>query len=274
MTTEQLIKAALAEDHCRNDITSRLTVPAGLRTSGHLVARAAGVLAGIDTCGRVFRTVDPGLRFSARHHDGDRLRPGMLLAEVRGPARSILAAERTALNFLQHLSGVATLTRRFVDAVKDTRAVILDTRKTTPGWRELEKRAVTCGGGRNHRLGLHDMILIKDNHIAAAGSLAAAIERCRGERTRLEVEVRTIPELRVALRAGARRVMLDNMNPARMRRAVALAKGKARLEASGGITLRTVRRVAETGVDYISVGALTHSAPALDIALELRTRPA
>ncbi len=269
MTVNQLIKVALAEDMGRGDITSRLTVPAGQKASARLVARSPGILAGIEICARVFRTVNPRLKFKARLRDRAGFMRGALLAEVSGPARSILAAERAALNFLQHLSGIATLTRRFVDAVKGTGIKILDTRKTTPGWRELEKYAVRCGGAKNHRLGLYDMILIKDNHIAAAGSITAALERCRGNRLPVEVEVKSLAELREALSGGAHRIMLDNMNLAQIRRAVQLAKGKTRLEASGNMNLTRVRSVARTGVDYISVGALTHSAPALDIALEL-----
>jgi nicotinate-nucleotide pyrophosphorylase (carboxylating) len=208
-----------------------------------------------------------------RCRDGASVRKGTLVALVEGKAVPILTAERTALNFLQRLSGIATLTRRFVDAVKGTGAVILDTRKTTPGWRELEKYAVRCGGGSNHRMGLYDMVLVKDNHIAAAGSVRSAVELCRGTRLPFVVEVRNLAQLREALDAGARRLLLDNMSPARMRQAREVAGPKVKLEASGGIGLRSVRRVAETGVDYISVGELTHSAPALDIALDLELLP-
>ncbi len=273
MTTQQLIRAALAEDRARRDVTTRLTVPPRAAASGRLVARAAGVLAGGDVCARVFLAVDPEVRLTGRLRDGTGVRPGVVVARVSGPARSILSAERTALNFLQHLSGIATLTRRYVDAVRGTDAVILDTRKTTPGWRDLEKQAVRAGGGRNHRRDLSAMVLVKDNHIAAAGSLTRAIGRCLGQGLPVEVEVKTLAQLRVALDAGCRHILLDNMTPARLRRAVALTWGRAKLEASGGIGLKNVRRVAETGVDYISVGALTHSAPALDIALDLATAP-
>jgi nicotinate-nucleotide pyrophosphorylase (carboxylating) len=202
-------------------------------------------------------------------NDGSRFRSGQVLATVEGRARSLLAAERTALNFLQRMSGVATLTRRYVDAVRGTRAVILDTRKTVPGWRELDKYAVRCGGGMNHRRGLYDMVLIKDNHIAAAGSVAAALAACKG-RTRLAVEVEAgnLREVREALAAGAQRILLDNMTPAQLRAAVQLCRGQAKTEASGGVTLTNVRKVALTGVDYISVGAITHSAQAADIALD------
>ena len=265
---DRLIRMALAEDIGPGDITTRLTIPPHTRTRARLVAREPGVLAGIDVCRRVFRAVDPRVKLTARIRDGNPYRTGSVLASIRGPARAVLTAERTALNFLQHLSGIATVTRRYVDAVSETGARILDTRKTTPGWRALEKYAVRCGGGSNHRRGLYDMILIKDNHIAAAGSVAVALKRARGTRVPVEVEVRTIAQLRAALTAGARRILLDNMNLSRMRRAVALTQGRAELEASGGITLRRVRAVAETGVNRISVGALTHSAPAADIALD------
>ena len=265
---DRLIRIALAEDIGPGDITTRLTIPLRTQTRTRLVARQPGVLAGIGVCRRVFRAVNPRARLTAQVRDGTSYEAGSVLALVRGPARAILAAERTALNFLQRLSGIATLTRRYVDAVKGTGAKILDTRKTTPGWRALEKYAVRCGGGSNHRMGLYDMVLVKDNHIAAAGSIAVALKRTQGARVPVEVEVRTIAQLRAALAAGARRILLDNMDLARMRRAVSLARGRAKLEASGGITLRRVRAVAETGVDYISVGALTHSAPAADIALD------
>jgi len=268
VTTPQLIRFALAEDVGTGDVTSRLAVPARRLASARLVARAAGVIAGLDVCCRVFLTVDSSVRFAPRLEDGARYRRNQVLAVVSGRARSILTAERTALNFIQRLSGIATATRRFVDAARGTKAVILDTRKTTPGWRVLEKFAVRCGGGTNHRAGLYDMILIKDNHIAAAGSITAALERCRSSRLSTEVETQTLADVKEALAGGAKRILLDNMTVAEMKKAVALARGKAQLEASGGVTLRNVRRVAHTGVDYISVGAITHSAPAADIALD------
>ena len=268
MTTRQLIQAALAEDVGPGDVTSTLTVPAGRFARARLVARTGGILAGINVCRQVFLTLDRSVRFAPKLKDGARFRKDQVLAEVHGRARSILTAERTALNFIQRLSGIATATHRFVDAVRGTKAVILDTRKTTPGWRALDKYAVHCGGGTNHRTGLYDMILIKDNHIAAAGSITTAIERCRSSRLPLEVEAETLAEVQESLVAGAKRILLDNMTLTQMKRAVALAKGKAKLEASGGINLRNVRRAAETGVDYISVGAITHSAPAADIALD------
>jgi len=268
MTTPQLIRIALAEDIGPGDATSRLTVPAGRFCRAQLIARTDGILAGIDVCRQVFLALDRSIRFAPKLKDGARYGKDQLLASVQGRARPILAAERTALNFIQRLSGIAFTTRRFVDAVRGTGAIILDTRKTTPGWRELEKYAVRCGGGTNHRTGLHDMILIKDNHIVAAGSITTAIDRCRSSRLPMEVEAQTVADVSEALAAGAKRILLDNMTVAQMRRAVALAGGKAKLEASGGVTLGKVRRIAETGVDYISVGAITHSAPAADIALD------
>jgi nicotinate-nucleotide pyrophosphorylase (carboxylating) len=216
----------------------------------------------------VFRAVSPRVRFWPLAADGERFGPGSVLARICGPARPILRAERTALNFIQRLSGIATLTARYVAAVRGTPAKILDTRKTVPGWRELDKYAVRRGGGTNHRIGLYDMILVKDNHIAAAGSIAAAVRPCRGSRLPVEVECRTLVEVREALSAGARRILLDNMTPVQLRAAVRLGRGGARFEASGGVTLRNVRRVASSGVNYISVGALTHSPLAANIALE------
>jgi nicotinate-nucleotide pyrophosphorylase (carboxylating) len=268
VTTTQLIKAALAEDIGAGDVTSRLTVSEDRFVRARLVARSAGTLAGIDVCRQVFLALDRSVRFAPKLKDGGRFRKDQALAAVVGRARPILAAERTALNFIQRLSGIAAATRRFADAVRGTKAVILDTRKTTPGWRALEKYAVRCGGGTNHRAGLYDMILIKDNHIAAAGSITTAIDRCRSSRRPIEVETQTLAEVREALAAGAKRLLLDNMTITQMKQAVTLARGKAKLEASGGVTLRNVRRIAGTGIDYISVGAITHSAPAADIALD------
>ena len=268
MTTRQLVQAALAEDVGTGDVTSRLTIPAGRYARARLVARKGGILAGIGVCRQVFLTLDPSIRFAPKLKDGARFRKNQVLAEVHGPARPILTAERTALNFIQRLSGIATATRRFVDAIRGTKAMILDTRKTTPGWRALEKYAVRCGGGANHRAGLYDMILVKDNHIAAAGSITAALERCGPSRLPIEVETQSLADVKEALAAGAKRILLDNMTVAQMKKAVDLARGRTKLEASGGINLRNVRRVAETGVDYISVGAITHSAPAADIALD------
>lgn len=271
-TVDRLVKLGLAEDIGTGDITSRLVIPAQTLARARLVARTQGILCGIGVCARVFRAVDTRVLFSARLADGSGYRRGTELARLSGPARSLLAAERTALNFLQRLSGIATITRRYVDAVKGTGAVILDTRKTLPGWRLLDKYAVRCGGGRNHRRGLYDMVLVKDNHIQVCGSITTALERCRRTRLPREVETRTLDDVREALAAGAEWIMLDNMSLPEMRRAVRLVGGRCRIEASGGITLANVRRVALTGVDFISVGALTHSAPAADIALDFLPR--
>jgi len=274
-----LIDAALAEDVGEGDFSTLWTVPGDERAKGIIVAKATGVIAGSEVAYEVFRRVDPSLEVTVHAADGTIVwaGDGTAVMEVAGSARSILTAERTALNFLQRLSGIATLTRRYVDAVARTGARVIDTRKTTPGMRLLEKRAVLAGGGANHRVGLFDMVMIKDNHIAAAGGITAAVEavRARNDRgLRVEVETTTLDEVREALAAGVDRIMFDNMDPDTMRQAVALvaAAGEPRpeTEASGGITLETIRAFAETGVDFISVGALTHSAPALDLSLKLR----
>ena len=271
---ETLIDLALAEDIGGGDITSTLTVPSDSRARGTLLAKAPGVVSGLGVAREVFRRVDPAVSFSPLAADGDRVTPLTPIARVEGPARSLLAAERVALNLLQRLSGVATLTAQYVDATRGTAARIVDTRKTTPGLRGLEKAAVRHGGGHNHRFGLTDGVLIKDNHLAAVGgpdrvSRAIGLAREGAPHTvRIEVEVTTLEELAQALAAGADVVMLDNMDLATMREAVAMTGGRALLEASGGVTLETVRDIAETGVDLISVGALTHSAPALDISLD------
>ena len=266
-----LIEMALAEDIGPGDATSEAVLPDDLCLRGRIVVKARGVIAGLPIAGAVFARVDPSLRFVSLRSDGDRVAPGDVVAEVTGPARGMLSAERTALNFLQHLSGIATLTRAFVDAVAGTRAVILDTRKTHPGYRLLEKYAVRVGGGRNHRMGLYDMVLIKDNHIEAAGSITTAVRRAREAHPDLpiEVEVKDLDELREALGADVDRIMLDNFDLEAMREAVRLTAGRVPLEASGGITLERVAAVAATGVDFISVGALTHSARALDLSMEV-----
>jgi nicotinate-nucleotide pyrophosphorylase (carboxylating) len=266
-----LIEAALAEDLGPGDVTTEAIVPAGAKGEGVILAKAEGILAGLPIAGEVFRRVEREIQFAPQAQDGEPVAPGQVVARLAGPLRGLLTAERVALNFLCRLSGIATLTSRYVEAVALYPAVILDTRKTTPGWRALEKYAVRCGGGQNHRMGLYDMVLIKDNHIAAAGSLAEAVRRARasGAKLAIEVEVRTLEELEEALALGVERVLLDNMDLATLREAVKRARGRAKLEASGGITLENVAAVAATGVDYISVGALTHSAPALDLSLEL-----
>jgi len=264
-----LIELAVAEDIGPGDATSEAVLPAGLTLHGRIVAKGVGVIAGLPVAAAVFARVDPALRFTAHVQDGARVVPGDLVAETVGPGRGTLAAERIALNFLQHLSGIATLTRAFVDAVAGTGATILDTRKTHLGYRVVEKYAVRMGGGQNHRMSLHDMLLIKDNHIEAAGSIADAVERARAAYPDLpvEVEVKDLGELRQALTLDVDRIMLDNMNLDEMRAAVQLAAGRVPLEASGGVTLERVAAIAAVGVDYISVGALTHSAPALDLSM-------
>ena len=269
-----LIELALAEDVGPGDVTSAWTVPAEREVSARVVAKEAGVLAGVRVAEAVFHRVGPTLRVEVLADDGTQLLPGERILGVSGPARAILTAERTALNFLQRLSGVATLTRAFVAAVAGTGVGILDTRKTTPGMRALEKAAVRAGGGINHRFGLHDMVLIKENHVAAAGGLRAAVAAVRRANRcglKVEVETRDLDEVAAALDAGVDRILLDNMTPAELREAVqrvrAAVGAAVELEASGGVDLRTVRSVAETGVDFVSVGALTHSAPALDLSL-------
>ena len=266
-----LIDLALGEDVGKGDVTTLATVPEGKEGKAVIIAKAYGIVCGLPIAAEVFRKVDAAIRLTGLASDGEPVAPGDVVAEISGPLRGILTAERTALNFLTHLSGIATLTARFVDAVAPYRAVILDTRKTTPGWRILEKYAVRCGGGRNHRLGLYDMVLIKDNHIAACGSLAEAVRRVRaaGVSLPIEVEVRTLAELEEALSLGVDRILLDNMDIPTLREAVARAKGKAELEASGGVTLENAAEIAACGVDYISIGTLTHSAPALDLSLEI-----
>lgn len=274
-----LIDAALAEDVGEGDFSSLWTVPAERRAKAVIVAKAEGIVAGAEVAYEVFRRVDPSVEITVFTSDGGVVRPHDAVMEILGPARSLLTAERTALNFLQRLSGIATLTRRYVDAVDGTGARVIDTRKTTPGMRRLEKAAVRAGGGANHRVGLFDMVMIKDNHIAAAGGITAAVEAVRAandRELRVEVETTTLDEVREALAAGVDRIMFDNMTPALMREAVALVvaagEGRPEMEASGGITLATIRDFAATGVDFISVGALTHSARALDLSLSLRLK--
>lgn len=268
---QELVARALAEDVGAGDLTSAAVVPEGALARARIEQREPGVIAGLDVAAAVFRQVDPGLAFEPLAAEGEWREPGVL-ARVEGSARAILTGERVGLNFLGRLSGVATVTARFVRAVNGTGARILDTRKTTPGLRELEKRAVRSGGGTNHRAGLHDAILVKENHASVAGGVAEATRRALAGApagTTVEVECATVAEVEQALAAGAGRVLLDNMSPATLRDAVALAGGRAELEASGGVTLENVREIAATGVDYISVGALTHSAPALDVSLLL-----
>lgn len=269
---EPLVRLALREDLGRGDLTSRALVPKDRRARGRVIAKSDFILAGWPVAKRVFTLVDPKIRIQSSAHDGRRVKRNECLAVVLGPARSLLAAERTALNFLQQLSGIATLTARFVQAVQGTSARIAATRKTHPGLMRLEKYAVMVGGGLPHRLGLFDGILIKDNHLALSHGIAQAVRQARrvsGGRWPVEVEVESREQLDEALAAGADIILLDNMSLRELRRAVRRAKGRALLEASGGITLRLAARVARTGVDLISVGALTHSAPAVDISFEI-----
>lgn len=268
---ESLIAAALAEDIGAGDVTTQLTVPEDTTATATMLVKGDGVLAGIELAAATFRQLDPNIVFTAQTADGERVRPGTIVATVSGPARAILTAERVALNFTQQMSGVATLTRRFVDAVAATHAKIIDTRKTTPGLRTLEKYAVRCGGGHNHRIGLYDAVLIKDNHIAAGGGITATVEAARKNAPhtmRVEVECKTQDQVDEAIAAGADIILLDNMDTMALVEAVRRVKKPALTEASGGVNLQTVGEIARTGVDLISVGALTHSAPALDISLD------
>ena len=265
----ELIDQALAEDVGAGDVTTSLLVPADARGRAVLTQKAPGVLAGLRVAEAVFHRVDPSLRWHSHAVEGEWDEPGRRVAEVAGSSRSILTAERVALNFLQRLSGVATLTARYVRAIEGTGTRILDTRKTTPGLRVLEKQAVLAGGGVNHRVGLFDAVLVKENHAAMAGGVGEATRLALTSELPVEVECATLDEVREALEAGAPRILLDNMTNAELRAAVELVAGRAELEASGGVSLETVRAIAETGVDFISVGALTHSAPALDVSLIL-----
>lgn len=267
------IGIALAEDVGTGDVTSRYFVPAEASVTARIVAREPAVLAGVGTAAEVFRRVDPQLVVAVLQKDGAKIERGDAVLEIKGSPQSILTAERVALNFLQRLSGIATLTRRFVDAISGWRARILDTRKTTPGLRALEKAAVLAGGGTNHRFGLFDMVLVKDNHLAThSADLAQRIARIRAERPgiRIELEADTLDQVRAFLALDVDVILLDNMDVAALREAVEMRGDRSvQFEASGGVTLQTVRAIAETGVDFISVGALTHSAPAIDFSLEL-----
>lgn len=264
-----LVRRALAEDVGRGDITTEATVDPECRARGVFLVKAPCVIAGLPVVAEVFRQVDPHVEFIGRKQDGDVCAAGDVAAEALGPARALLVAERTALNFLQRLSGVATLARRFVDAAGG-RCVVLDTRKTTPTLRALEKYAVRVGGATNHRMGLDDGILVKDNHIRLAGGIVPAVQRARGAGHGLpvEVEAQSLDEVDQALASGADIVLLDNLSIDDVREAVRRAKGRARTEVSGGVTLDRMRAIAATGTDAVSVGALTHSAPAIDISVE------
>jgi nicotinate-nucleotide pyrophosphorylase (carboxylating) len=270
-TLERAVLAALAEDIGAGDVTTEATVPEDAVGAAELLLKEPGVVCGLRAAESTFRALDPEVRFEALASDGVLVRdPPAVVARVSGSERAILTGERVALNFLGRLSGIATLTRRYADAVEGTGAAVLDTRKTTPGLRALEKHAVVCGGGRNHRFGLDDAVLVKDNHLRAAGSVTRAVELVRAASDLpVEVECETLQQVGEALEAGVDAILLDNMTLDELREAVSLTAGRARLEASGGVSLTTVRAIAETGVDEISVGALTHSARSLDVSLEL-----
>lgn len=266
-----LVKHAIAEDVGGRDVTTESIVPPEASLKARIIAKQGGVVAGLDVAEAVFQCLDERVLLQACVGEGELVAPRRVLAEIEGPARAILSGERTALNFLGRMSGIATLTRQFVDAVAGTRATVLDTRKTAPGLRVIDKLAVRRGGGRNHRQGLFDMVLIKDNHVDFAGSLTEAVRRSRAAAAGIpmEVEARTLDEVREALELGVPRILLDNMTLDTLRASVAINQGRARLEASGNVSLENVREIAETGVDDISVGSLTHSARVLDLSLEV-----
>jgi len=275
LTHDQLssfVRSALEEDQAFNDVTTIATVLSSRRARAALVARQAGVISGVPLALEAFRLLDPKISMRVDAEDGTRVEKGGTVIYISGHARALLSAERTALNFMQRMSGIATLTAKFVDAVKGTKAKILDTRKTTPGWRRLEKYAVRSGGGVNHRLDLARAVLIKDNHLKAVdGDVGVAVRRTREiapPGAKVEVECDTLEQVRAAIEAGADEVLVDNMPPDAIREAVEMARGRATVEASGGVTIDNVRAIAETGVDFISVGALTHSPPAMNLALD------
>lgn len=273
LAVARAVEAALAEDLGRaGDVTSAAIIPAGAQARVAIVARKPGRLAGLQLAEAAFKAVEPAIFFHAERADGDRLEPGTVVARIEGPARAVLTGERTALNFLGHMSGVASLTAEFAAKVAHTRARICDTRKTTPGLRVFEKYAVRCGGGANHRFGLDDAILIKDNHIAVAGGVEAALRAAKahaGHLVKIEIEVDTLDQLDRVIAEGADAVLLDNMDPATLREAVARVSGRMVTEASGTVSLETVAAIAEAGVDLISVGRITHSAPTLDLGLDI-----
>ncbi len=269
-----IIIKALEEDIGPKDITTSAIVPEDLEAKGIITAKEDLVLAGMRVASECFRTLDPEIIFKARSRDGDSIKSGKIIAEIKGKAHAILMGERVALNFLQRFSGIATLTAEYVKRVKGLNVKILDTRKTTPGLRSLEKYAVRMGGGFNHRFGLYDAVLVKDNHIALSGSIRKALEKVKKETphtTKIEVETKSIKEVKDALTVGVDIIMLDNMDLETIRKAVKMIKGKALVEASGNVNLDNVRKIAETGVNLISIGAITHSAPAVDISLEIET---
>jgi nicotinate-nucleotide pyrophosphorylase (carboxylating) len=266
---DRVIAAALAEDVGDGDVTTEGVVPEDLRCRADLLVEEAGVVCGVSLALEVFATLDPAVSGEALLEEGARIDRTTAVARLEGPARAILTGERTALNLLGRLSGVATLTAEYVDAVAGTGATILDTRKTTPGLRALEKYAVRCGGGTNHRAGLYDAVLLKENHLRVAGGIKKAVEALGAVEVPVEVEAETLDDVRAALEAGVDRILLDNMSVDDVRQAVALAAGRVPLEASGGISLETIRAYAETGVDFISVGALTHAARSLTVSLDV-----
>ncbi|MCH7760326.1 carboxylating nicotinate-nucleotide diphosphorylase [candidate division TA06 bacterium] len=268
-----IVERALKEDIGSGDLTTKAIIPERAKGLALLTAKEDGVLAGVEVARLVFESVDGRLQYLPEMRDGDRLGYGKVIAQIRGSARSLLTGERVALNFLQRLSGVATLTAQYVEAVEGTRAKVLDTRKTTPGLRILEKYAVRIGGGENHRFGLYDQILIKENHIDSAGGIREAVESIKeknGGVVFIEVEVNSLRGAKEALAAGVHRIMLDNMDLKSIQEVVNFVEGEVEIEVSGQVTLESIRKIAETGVDYISVGALTHSARAMDISLRLR----
>jgi nicotinate-nucleotide pyrophosphorylase (carboxylating) len=269
---KELIKKALTEDLGSGDVTSEATIPAESTSEAMMLAKQHLVLAGIEVSRDVFLHIDPTIQFTPFAKDGDTIHAGTELAHLSGNTRALLAGERVALNLLQHMSGIATLTAKYVEKLKGLKAELLDTRKTLPGLRQLEKTAVRLGGGKNHRMGLYDMILIKDNHIKASGGITKAVSsaRMKAANLRIEVETKTLEEVREAVAAKADIIMLDNMPIDVMREAVKLISGRALVEASGNVTLETVRHIAETGVDFVSSGSLTHSAPAADISMKIK----
>jgi len=267
--TVAAIRRALDEDVGPGDVTTNSIVPPETTAIARILAKQDGVVSGLAIARAVFLMLDGDMHFSLSVSDGAEVKSGQLLIELEGSARAVLTGERTALNFLGRMSGIATLTRKFCDTIAGTKAVILDTRKTAPGLRAIDKLAVRHGGGRNHRVGLYDMVLVKDNHIDCAGSLSEAIRQVKpsGSALEIEVEAKDIREVEEALALGVKRILLDNMSPAELRQAVSINDGRAKLEASGNVTLTNVREIAETGVDFISVGALTHSAETFDVSL-------
>ncbi|OAN55382.1 carboxylating nicotinate-nucleotide diphosphorylase [Magnetospirillum moscoviense] len=265
----RVISAALAEDVGPGDITSATVIPASLKFKGVMQARHAMVVSGLPVAALAFAMVVPEARFAAKVADGQHVAAGTVLAEIEGPARGLLTAERTALNLLQLMSGIATLTAQYVDKLQGTGCTLLDTRKTIPGLRRLSKYATLCGGAKNHRMGLYDGVLIKDNHIAVCGGVGQAVKAAKAAGLpNVEAECDTLDQVAEAVEAGADIVLLDNMDPAMLRRAVAVVAGRCRTEASGGVNLDTIRAIAETGVDFVSVGRITQSAPAVDIGLD------